>query len=110
MTPDQLETLRKLCENYRITFNSRQSSNEWPKAHAGLFADVRTLGNTQYSSYAKSKEIGSSDKPWRARAIDRANRVVEIADKCRRERRNEAGWRHALEPEILSRFTVEVAW
>ena len=110
MTPDQLETLRRLCGDYGITFNSRRSSNEWPKAHAKLFADVRTLGNTQYSVYEKSEEIRSPDKPWRARAIDRADRVAKIADKCQRERRNEAGWRHALEPEILSRFTVEVAW
>ncbi len=110
MTPDQLETLRRLCENHRITFNSRRSSNEWPKAHAKLFATVTRLGNTQYNIYKESKETGSPDAPWGAQAINRANRVVGIAQKCGRERRNEAGWRHALEPVILSRFTVEVAW
>ena len=110
MTPDQLETLRKLCKEYRIIFNGRRSPSEWPSAHADLFTTIGDLGNTQYGKYAKSKETGSPDVPWRARTLDRANRVVEIAEKCRREKRNEAGWRFALEPEILSRFAVEVAW
>lgn len=110
MTPDQLEVLRRLCKRYRIIFNGRRSPDEWPVAHAGLFADVTKLGATQYSVYAKAIESRSPDEPWAAQAIDRAHRVVAIAERCQRERRNEAGWRLALEPEIFSRFTVEVSW
>lgn len=110
MTPDQLESLRKLCNEYRIRFNGRRSPSEWPTAHAGLFANIRKLGNTEYSIYAKSRESRLPDEPWGAHSIRRANRVVGIAEKCQRERRNEAGWRFALEPEIFSRFTVEIAW
>lgn len=109
MTLDQLENVRKLCKKYKITFNSRRSSDEWPNAHALLFDDVRKLGDTKYSIYAKSKITSSSDEPWGAQAIDRADRVTAIAERCRRERQNEAGWRYALEHEIFSRFTVEVA-
>ena len=110
MTPDQLETLRILCKRYRITFNGRQSSNEWPIAHASLFANVRELGDTKYNIYAKSKENSSPDEPWGAHVITRADRLVEIAERCRLECRNEAGWRLALEHEVFSRFEVEVAW
>ena len=110
MTPDQLETLRKLCNSYRITFNGRRSPSEWPIAHAGLFSNIRTLGDTQYTTFGKRKESRLPEEPWGAQVIYRADRVVEIAEKCQRERRNEAGWRLALEPEIFSRFTVEFAW
>ena len=110
MTPDQLESLRELCNKYRITFNGRRSSSEWPEPHVGLFTNVAKLGDTHYNVFAKSKESPSLDEPWEAQIINRANRLVEIAEKCRRERRNEAGWRSALEPEIFSRFAVEVAW
>ena len=110
MTPDQLETLRQLCRKYRITFNGRKSPSEWPPAHCGLFTDIRTLGDAQYSYHAELKESRSRDEPWVAHAIEQADRVVEIAERCQRERRNEAGWRFALEPEIFSRFKFEVAW
>ena len=110
MTPDQLETIRMLGSGYRTTPNGRQSSNEWPIAHAGLFANVSKLGDTKYNIYAKSRENSSTDEPWGANVIERADRIVEIAERFGRTCRNEAKWRMALEQEIFSRFTVEVAW
>ena len=110
MTPDQLETLRQLCREYRITFNGRKSPREWPPAHYGSFTNIKTLGSSQYTGHAESKESRSKDEPWVARNLEQADRVVEIAEPCQRERRNEAGWRFALEPEIFSRFKFEAAW
>ena len=109
MTPDQLETLRQLCGEYRITVDGRKSPREWPPAHCGSFTDIRTLGNSQYANHAELKESRSVYKPWVAHNIEQADRVVEIVERCRRERRNEAGWRPALEPEIFSRFRFEAA-
>lgn len=110
MTPDQIETIRTLARGYRIPPNGRQPSNEWPIAHAGLFASVSKLGDSKYRIYAKSKEQSSPDEPWGASVIDRADRVVEIAERSQRKCRDEAKWRLALEQDVFSRFTVEVAW
>ena len=60
--------------------------------------------------YAEVRESRSINEPWVAHNVEQADRVVEIAERIWRERRNEAGWRFALEPEIFSRFKFEAAW
>lgn len=42
--------------------------------------------------------------------MKRAQRVDAIAKRLQSEASNEATWRLGLESEVLSRFTVEVAW
>ncbi|KAE9366418.1 hypothetical protein N431DRAFT_419663 [Stipitochalara longipes BDJ] len=51
----------------------------------------------------------TSDKPWQLENKARALKLVRYASKCRKENRNEAGWRSEIEFRLFERFDIEVA-
>jgi len=98
---------RALCEKFGIVFE-RQRPFDTP--HNAIFDDIQSLGKTDYNQYSTSVTIESIDKPWRHSTKKRAEIITEKAIRCLEANKNEMSWRLALEPEILSRFEVEVAW
>ena len=110
MTPEQYGNLKRLAKKYRIQFDGPLPPDQWPSSHADLFRNIQLLGQKKHNEYKADKINHSKNEPWRAQTARRAERVVAIAKRLRSENRNEAGWRLELEPEIFSRFTVEVAW
>lgn len=97
-------------KKFRIFFDGQVSSDSWPSVHQTLFRDIQKLGAERYEDYKKIRKTRPADEPWGAHAIQRANRIVQVARRCYQEEANEAGWRLALEPEVFSRFKIEVAW
>ncbi|KAL4959128.1 uncharacterized protein BDV14DRAFT_17346 [Aspergillus stella-maris] len=81
---------------------------DWPKAHHRLFEDIQKLGEQKHSTFSESISVDSIEKPWRRQTKQRAARLVARSRMSRSERKNEAGWRFTIEPEVLHRFTVEV--
>ncbi len=110
MTPEQYGNLRRLAKKYRIFFDGPLPQDQWPTTHVDLFHNIQLLGQKTYHEYKADKTDCSADEPWGPHTARRAERIVEIAKRLRSENRNEAGWRLDLEPEIFSRFTIEVAW
>jgi len=110
MTPDQKEEYRTLMKEYRIHFDGPVGKDEWPASHRKKFDDIRNLGRTEFLQYRESIRADSEFYPWREQTKRRAERIAELAERCREGRKNEAGWRLSLESEILVRFTIEVAW
>jgi hypothetical protein len=93
-----------------IRFLGPAQSSQWPDAHRRLFEDIQKLGNQKYSSFNETVSVDSIDKPWRRQTKQRAARLVQQSQISRQDRKNEAGWRFSIEPEVLHRFTVEVTW
>jgi hypothetical protein len=110
MAEDQRREIKRLTKRFRISFDGRVSTESWPSVHKILFKNIQKLGAEQYGNYKDIRKTRSADEPWGAYAIQRANRIVQVARRCYQEDVNEAGWRLALEPEVFSRFKVEVAW
>ena len=95
-----------------IIYNPRDSANNEnvPTDHKDKFATIQALGRTPYFTYGYTPSTETSDKPWQLSNRKRANILVQYAAKCRRENRNEAGWRYEVESKIFVRFDFEVAW
>ena len=110
MAPERNDDFRRLAKKYRIFFDGPIPRNQWPGSHAELFGNIQLLGGKTYDGYKTDRAKRSLGEPWGAHTAQRAERIVGIAKRCRSENRNEAGWRIALEPEVFSRFTIEVAW
>jgi hypothetical protein len=110
MTPEQYEQFRILTKTHNIHFDGPVERREWPSNYENIFLDVQKLGTAIFEEYCESSVIDSLDKPWRTSTRRRAKRLAALANLCRRERRNEAGWRMLVEPEVMARFTIEVAW
>ncbi|KAI9653940.1 MAG: hypothetical protein M1831_005625 [Alyxoria varia] len=108
MSPEELAKLKKLARQYGITFNRLGSSSEWPSLHIDLFESITALGTVSAQSY---HPVASNAyvEPWKSQTLRRAKRLAELASKCESEGKNEQSWRLTVEPEILSRFTIEVA-
>lgn len=110
MAADQRRDMKRLTKKFKISFDGRVDTRSWPSAHKILFKNIQKLGADQYETYKDIRKARPADEPLGAHAIQRANRIVQVARRCYHEEVNEAGWRLALEPEIFSRFKVEVAW
>jgi len=110
MTPEQIRNRRRLAKKYKIFFDGPLPPDQWPLTHADLFRNIQILGQKKYHEYKADRIDRPVDEPWGAHTARRAQRIVNIAKRLRSENRNEAGWRLELEPEIFSRFTIEVAW
>jgi hypothetical protein len=81
-----------------------------PTDHKDKFATIQSLGRTPFFTYGYTPTTETSDKPWQLSNRNRARILVQYAAKCRRENRNEAGWRYEVESKIFVRFDFEVAW
>lgn len=108
MTPEQIRTVSTLARKYKISFEDLQDSSDWPAKYSEGFQHIQTLGKKSLNEYKGSGP--SSEEPWRSDTYVRSQKLAALATKLEREQRNEAGWRSSLEPHILARFSVEVAW
>lgn len=68
------------------------------------------MSQYRFDTYIPEVSVFSSEKPWKQQTKARAQWLVERASRLMGQDRNEAGWRFALENEVLRRLTVEVAW
>ncbi|KAG9508266.1 hypothetical protein J7337_001830 [Fusarium musae] len=87
MPPNKREIQRQLMEKYNIIFDGPIDSvanPQWPSNCDTIFDHIRRLGKTDYLEYQSAK-------------------------RCLKSRKNESGWRLALESEVLARFSVEIA-
>ena len=110
MPTKKLKDIETLLKEYHISFDGPIESQRWPDRHKVLFENIRRAGSRLYDDYKQRRANVTPDKPWVNSTINRADRLVKTVQRCNSERLNEAGWRLALEPQIFSRFTVEVAW
>lgn len=110
MTPEQYKEVRRLMKKHRIFFEGPVEPVKWPSVHRVIFSNIRALGERKYIDYEEARKERSPKGSFGADVLDRAARITSIADKCLLERRNEAGWRLCLEPEIFARFQNDIAW
>jgi hypothetical protein len=110
MEDNESKNISRLLKKYRIFFRGPQRSTDWPKVHRATFLHIQELGNIKFDNYCAIADVDSIRKPWKVQTKLRAKKVAETAEECRRERRNEQGWRLLLEHQIFARFHVEFAW
>ena len=116
MTKDDYRTLKRQTKKERIfvtgTKWSVQTPTNVPPAHKDKFAIIQSLGRTLFNTYGSAyiPNINTPDKPWELQNKLRASKLQTFAARCRRENRNEAGWRYEVESRLLERFDIEVAW
>jgi hypothetical protein len=109
-------TYRKLkaeAKRQRIFFGRQKysvRSDNVPNEHKEKFDIVLDLGRTLYDTYAFTPNSDTLEKPWQLENKHRASRLVSDAGTCRKENRNEPGWRLEFEHKVFERFKVEVAW
>ena len=82
---------------------------QWPSEHYHTFAAVQKIGDQKFDPF-DADDITSNERPWRGQIKAEAERVAQRAERLLGQNRNEAGWRLALENDVLRRFHVEVAW
>ncbi|KAH8679385.1 hypothetical protein BGZ61DRAFT_457118 [Ilyonectria robusta] len=112
MVSSQRPIQRQLMKKYNICFDGPIDSirnPRWPSNCDPIFQHIRQLGKIDFEHYRDSISADVHHHPWREQVQRRASRVADIAKLCLEGRKNEGGWRLALEPEIMARLTVEVA-
>jgi len=110
MGPSNGDKVDKVLRRLRIFFDGPAGATQWPSMYQTLFKQVQRLGSYNYSEYEGNVEQRSLDEPWVSVILKRTRKLSSLAKRCDRERRNEAGWRLILEPEIFARFSDEVVW
>jgi len=107
-------TLKGEAKSCRIFINPKKygpySSTNVPVDHQEKFEVIQELGRTLYSTYGYVPHTETQNKPWQKVNKQRAAQLVHFAVKCRRENRNESGWRNEVEFRLFERFDIEVAW
>ncbi|EXJ68817.1 uncharacterized protein A1O5_07748 [Cladophialophora psammophila CBS 110553] len=98
---------RKLLRESNVFFDLNQSQAPGPEAY---FQDIRALGGTNLDEYRANITIESDQKPWRQVILQHANFLSAKARRCLEQDKNEAGWRLLVEPAVIARFGIEVAW
>jgi hypothetical protein len=114
MAKETYRDLKKRAKAARIVFSplkyNRALASNIPSEHKDTFDQIQSLGRMQAEVYYASITPDSRDKPWLPENANRASKLVSFAAKCRRENRNEAGWRYEAESRLFERFDIEVAW
>ncbi|KAJ6020764.1 hypothetical protein N7540_006268 [Penicillium herquei] len=108
MTDNYLKNLRRLTKRYHIRFSL--PSDPWPECHADNYNNIVELGSYQFDTYAQNANIRSAEEPWTRQTKSRAEWLARRAGSLFQQDRNEAGWRFAIENDVMRRFSVEVAW
>jgi hypothetical protein len=103
---------RRLMKKYNIHFDGPEPgiNSSWPVTRKTIFEHIQKLGKTEYHRYQESISCDVLQRPWKEQVRQRAERTVETVKSCLDGRKNEAGWRLAVEPIILKRISYEVAW
>ncbi|KAK5994182.1 hypothetical protein PT974_07625 [Cladobotryum mycophilum] len=115
MPPNQREireTQRRLMNKHKVKFLGPIESlreEDQPANYRTIVSHIRQLGRTDFAQYHESITVDANERPWREQIRRRAQRIAGLAKRCLEARKNETGWRMALESEVVARFTVEVA-
>jgi hypothetical protein len=113
MRDEELRELKREAKAANIYFKTEKytplDSESVLTDHNETFAVIQSLGRTVWSAY-RVTAIDGVDKPWQRSNTKKAAQIALFAKKCRRENRNEAGWRNEIESKIFQRFDIEVAW
>ncbi|OCL06590.1 hypothetical protein AOQ84DRAFT_390079 [Glonium stellatum] len=113
MTKYDYRMLKREAKSRRISVNPKKyspvNSDNVSIQHKEMFAVIQSLGRTEFDKYRFSPTIETPDKPWQQLNKILASKLVHLAAKCRKENRNEAGWRNEVEFRIFERFDIEVA-
>jgi len=114
MSKESYRELKRQAKQCRIfvkpTKYSPLDSANVPGDHKDTFAVVQGLGRTLFLNYGYTPNNETPEKPWQLENKQRAAKLVHFAAKCRRENRNEAGWRSEVEFRLFEKFDIEVAW
>jgi len=116
MKETEYRELKRNAKRCRIFFHTKKydpfdpANLHVPTDHKDIFAIVQSLGRTSYSTFGYTPNLETPEKPWQLENKKRAATLVHFAAKCRRESRNEAGWRNEVEFRLFERFDIEVAW
>lgn len=115
MAKDDARRSRREAKRHRIFFKattfSPESPENVPDDHQDTFRNIQALGSIKYASYGEPVPTAeTADKPWQRDSKGRAVELQKSAVICRKELRNEAGWREEIEYPLFRRFKVEVAW
>ena len=103
------EDLRGLYQQSDIIIYDRPDRNLWPAWHQDTFDQVDKICEQKYDDYA-TDGVDCTDKPYRRQTKHRAEWLADRTTALLPQRRNEIGWRFALEKEVLLKFHSEVAW
>jgi hypothetical protein len=111
---DQDRELRREAKRQGIEVNSIKYNPltviDIPPEHKDNFAIIQSLGRISFSNYGFTPNGDTPDKPWQLDIKKRAVQLMRFASRCRRENRNESGWRYEIEQRLFERFDIEVAW
>jgi hypothetical protein len=106
------EELRQLIEEHNISFEGPIPPREWPERYRHTFEEIRGIENLRIEAATSRTDddhaVAQVPAQWQLKR--RAIWLSRVAWRCRRERANEAQWRHETEPVVLARFDLEVSW
>ena len=108
MAEDSKREQRRLMKKFGIVFRP-PDHRPWPSEHYNTFATIQKIGDHKFDGFDVDNII-SNERPWTGQIKVEAERVAQRAGRLLGQNRNEAGWRFALENDVLHRFQVEVAW
>ena len=108
MAEDSDRDLRRLIKRFGIVFKP-PNHRQWPSEHYNTFTAIQKIGDQKFDLFDADKAI-SDEQPWRGQIKVQAEWLAQRSSRLLGQRRNEAGWRFALENEVLRRFHAEVAW
>ena len=101
MVPDVYSKCEKLARKYRISFDPERPQSQWPTELRHIAASVeRVAGITTENYKAIIQSHDHSSEPWKTDNLRRALRLSTLAERCKRERRNEAGCRFIWSPKF----------
>ncbi|KAF2793994.1 hypothetical protein K505DRAFT_417428 [Melanomma pulvis-pyrius CBS 109.77] len=110
---DQDRELRREAKCQGIEVNSIKYNPltvvDVPPEHKDKFKIIQDLGRISYENYGFTPNGDTLDKPWQQDIKTRAVRLMSFASRCRKENRNESGWRYDIEQRLFERFDIEVA-
>lgn len=105
---DASRELKKSAKQLGIQINTakyNKSRTDVPLQIKGLLDAVLALGEMKYHHHR-----GSIQKPWPSAIQGKSSHLMTMAIDCRRNRKNEASWRDAIESKLFERLDLEVAW
>jgi hypothetical protein len=100
--------LRLLARRLNIAFRSLDHKH-WPAAHVNTFKEIQGIATQRFDNF-NVDSIDTTERPWKRQIKHRAELLAMRARNLLGQRRNEAGWRFAMENGVLHRFHVEVSW
>jgi hypothetical protein len=111
---DEYRELKREAKRQGIEVNSMKynpfTNTQTTPEHKEQFAVVQSIGRAAIEGFVQIANEKTPERPWQIETVRRAKKLNRLAVKCRRENRNESGWRHAIEPTLFERFDIEVAW